>query len=211
MLGLANRVLAAGRVAADERLPGDAPRPPKRLVASLPGRARARDRRVRDRRGRAGRRSSTAVRALARDGTAHGAMAILVRTNAQLPAIEDALGAAGIPFHVRGERFFARPEVRRAVRVAAGARTRAPTSDATALGSDRLAGAFERELGVRRDAVPDGEAAARASRGGRHAARAGRGAVARTDPAADVAGVPRRGRAADRGRGRRRRRPASSC
>jgi DNA helicase-2/ATP-dependent DNA helicase PcrA len=96
-----------------------------------------------------------AIRALARNGTAHGAMAILVRINAQLPAIEAALGAAGIPFHVRGERFFARPEVRRAVRVA-GALAQVPGEDALLT---RLAAAFERELGVRRDAAPDGDAA----------------------------------------------------
>ncbi len=75
-------------------------------------------------------------------------MAVLVRTNAQLPAIESALGAAGIPFHVRGERFFARPEVRRAVRVVA---TRSARVDSGIPLVDRLAGAFERELGVRRD------------------------------------------------------------
>jgi DNA helicase-2/ATP-dependent DNA helicase PcrA len=109
-------------------------------------------------------------------------MAILVRTNAQLPAIEAALGAAGIPFHVRGERFFSRPEVRRALRVAG---TLARTDSQESLPA-RLAAAFERELGVRRDTIPDGEVAAE-----RH------GAVvtllelaedlARTDPAADVA------------------------
>ena len=108
-------------------------------------------------------------------------MAILVRTNAQLPAIEAALGAAGIPFHVRGERFFARPEVRRAMRVA-GTLARVESDEPLVA---RLAAAFERELGVRRDTVPDGEAAAE-----RH------GAVvtllelaedlARTDPTADV-------------------------
>ena len=36
VLEFANRVLAAGRVAPDERLPGSAPRPPKRLVAARP-------------------------------------------------------------------------------------------------------------------------------------------------------------------------------
>ena len=55
VLALANRVLAAGRAAPDERLPGVAPRPPKRLVASLAAGPGAGDRRVRDRRGRAGR------------------------------------------------------------------------------------------------------------------------------------------------------------
>ena len=154
VLELANRVLAAGRTAVDERPPGVAARPPKRLVPSLSsgpapeiggfatGEAEL-----------AG--MTGALRALARSGTAHGAMAILVRTNAQLPAIEDALGAAGIPFHVRGERFFARPEVRRAIRVA--------TALGRVEGSEplvaRLETAFERELGVRRDAIPDGEAA----------------------------------------------------
>ncbi len=118
VLALANTVLAAGRVASDERLPGTAPRPPKRLIASRPpgpapeiGGFPTDDAELDG--------IIEAVRALARNGTAHGSMAILVRTNAQLPALEDAFGRAGIPFHVRGERFFARPEVRRAVRVAA--------------------------------------------------------------------------------------------
>jgi DNA helicase-2/ATP-dependent DNA helicase PcrA len=180
VLALANSVLAAGRSAPDERLPGVAPRPPKRLVASndsgpgpeIGGFAT-------DEAELAG--IASAIRALTQTGTEHGAMAILVRTNAQLPAIEAALGAAGIPFHVRGERFFSRPEVRRAMRVA-GSLARIESNDALVT---RLATAFERELGVRRHAVPDGEAAAE-----RH------GAVvtllelaedlARTQPAADV-------------------------
>ena len=121
VLGLANRVLAAGRSAAGERGPGATPRPPKRLVASLPGGpAPEIGGFPTDEAEMAG--VTAAIRALAAAGTAHGAMAVLVRTNAQLPAIESAMGAAGIPFHVRGERFFARPEVRRAIRVADGAR-----------------------------------------------------------------------------------------
>ena len=180
VLALANRVLAAGRVAADERLPGVAPRPPKRLVASLaPGPEPEIGGFATDEAELAG--MTAAIRALGRAGTAHGAIAILVRTNAQLPAIEGALGAAGIPFHVRGERFFARPEVRRAMRVA-GALARVSSEEPLVA---RLSAAFERELGVRRDTIPEGEAAAE-----RH------GAVvtllelaedlARTDPAADV-------------------------
>src|SRR5699024_4651908 len=43
-------------------------------------------------------------------------MAILVRTNAQLVGLEAALTAAEIPFTVRGVRFFARPDVRAALR-----------------------------------------------------------------------------------------------
>ena len=173
--------LVPGRMATDERLPGVAPRPPKRLIASL---ATGPEPEIggfaTDEAELAG--MTEAIRALARAGTAHGAIAILVRTNAQLPAIEAALGAAGIPFHVRGERFFSRPEVRRAMRVAA---TLARVESEEPLVA-RLSVAFERELGVRRDTVPQGEAAAE-----RH------GAVvtllelaedlARSNPAADVA------------------------
>ena len=43
-------------------------------------------------------------------------MAILVRTNAQLVGLEAAMTAAEIPFTVRGVRFFARPDVRAAIR-----------------------------------------------------------------------------------------------
>ena len=43
-------------------------------------------------------------------------VAILVRTNAQLVGLEAALTAAEIPFTVRGVRFFARPDVRAALR-----------------------------------------------------------------------------------------------
>jgi len=154
ILGLANRVLAAGRTSATEREPGTPPRPPKRLVAILPaGPAPEICSFPTDEAELAG--VTAAIRALAAAGTAHGAMAVLVRTNAQLPAIESAMGAAGIPFHVRGERFFARPEVRRAVRVAEGLGR--VESDAP-LG-ERLATTFARELGVRRDLVPQGETA----------------------------------------------------
>ena len=118
VLDLANRVLAAGRQALDERSPGAAARPPKRLVDQpippAPSRPFAAFRPTT----RNWTRVVERIRALARDGTSHGEMAVLVRTNAQLPAIEAALGAAGIPFHVRGERFFSRPDVRRAIAVA---------------------------------------------------------------------------------------------
>jgi DNA helicase-2/ATP-dependent DNA helicase PcrA len=160
ILDLANRVLAAGRRAPDERRQGEAARPTKRLVASLPGGPAP---------AIAGFASDEAdvaamvgsIRAIAREGTPYGAMAVLVRTNAQLPPIESALGAAGIGFHVRGEGFFARPEVRRAIAVAR-ALSRAPGEGPLV---DRLAAVFERQLGVRRDATPAGEAAAE-----RHAA-----------------------------------------
>jgi DNA helicase II / ATP-dependent DNA helicase PcrA len=51
--------------------------------------------------------------ALIRSGTTARQIAVLVRTNAQTPLFEQALGDAGVPFLVRGaERFFDRPEVR---------------------------------------------------------------------------------------------------
>ena len=55
-----------------------------------------------------------AIRALLADGVASTEIAILVRTNAQLVPFEAALTGAGIPFTVRGLRFFARPDVRAA-------------------------------------------------------------------------------------------------
>jgi DNA helicase-2/ATP-dependent DNA helicase PcrA len=160
VLGLANRVLAAGRVAPDERPAGQSPATTKRLVASLDGGpppaiagfASDEDELA---------AMTRAIRELASAGTPFGEMAVLVRTNAQLPPIEAALGAAGIGFHVRGEGFFARPEVRRAVVVARSLARRGGEGRLP----DRLAHAFERELGVTRDRPPTGEAAAE-----RHAA-----------------------------------------
>src|SRR5204862_2205725 len=128
------------RVALDERLPGAPARPPKRLVASLIGGP------VPSIGGFATDEAElgamvAAIRTLARAGVPHGSMAVLVRTNAQLPPIEGALGLAGIGFHVRGEGFFARPEVRRSIAVA---RSLAKVDDPAPL-PDRLAVAFERE------------------------------------------------------------------
>src|SRR5688500_20410065 len=51
---------------------------------------------------------------LVADGVAATEIAVLVRTNAQVVPFEAALTAAGIPFTVRGVRFFARPDVRAA-------------------------------------------------------------------------------------------------
>ena len=50
-----------------------------------------------------------------REGTKPAEVAVLVRINAQLPPIEEALTRAGIAYQVRGLRFYARPEVRTAV------------------------------------------------------------------------------------------------
>ncbi|MCL2316436.1 MAG: ATP-dependent DNA helicase UvrD2 [Actinomycetia bacterium] len=52
-------------------------------------------------------------------------LAVLVRVNAQIPPFEAALAGAGVPYVVRGgERFYERPEIKRALtRAAAAART----------------------------------------------------------------------------------------
>jgi DNA helicase-2/ATP-dependent DNA helicase PcrA len=203
VLTLANRVLAAGRSAADERAPGAVARSAKGLVPTLANGPAPHIAGFETDEAELG-AITTAIRGLARDGVAHGEMAILVRTNAQLPALEAGLGAAGIPFHVRGERFFARPEVRRALRVAATldrppAVRRAAESPAELDERDgpdalaapatlpaRLAEAFERDLGVNRADAPEGDAARE-----RHAAVVTllelAEDLAAADPATDVA------------------------
>ncbi len=54
------------------------------------------------------------IRAVGAAGVSPTETAVLVRVNAQLPAIEDALTRAGIGFTVRGLRFFDRREIREA-------------------------------------------------------------------------------------------------
>jgi DNA helicase II / ATP-dependent DNA helicase PcrA len=59
---------------------------------------------------------ATAIRRLVDDGTPPAEIAVLFRVNAQSEVYEQALTDAGVPYQVRGgERFFARPEVRRAM------------------------------------------------------------------------------------------------
>ncbi|MEJ7748372.1 MAG: ATP-dependent DNA helicase UvrD2, partial [Candidatus Limnocylindrales bacterium] len=170
ILELANRVLAAGRAAADERRPGSPPRPAKRLDPCRPEGPQPVIRGFATDDLEAGAMIAS-MTSLAGNGVPLAQMAVLVRTNAQLPAIEAALGRAGIPFHVRGERFFARPEVRRAIAVAnglarrtdaRGARAGEPAvtdrSAAVTLPA-RLAAAFAGELGVPAEDAPANQAA----------------------------------------------------
>ena len=79
-------------------------------------------------------------------------MAVLVRLNAQLPPIEDALRAAEIPFRVRGQRFFERPEIREAVQLL---RRRPPDATGEAL-RDAIETLLERRLGLGEDASGGG-------------------------------------------------------
>ncbi|MGH2445413.1 MAG: ATP-dependent helicase [Candidatus Limnocylindria bacterium] len=80
-----------------------------------------------------------AIRALMADGVAATEIAIMVRTNAQLVPYEAALTGAGIPFTVRGVRFFARPDVRAA--------RSALKTDATGSLSTIVVKAWGKELG----------------------------------------------------------------
>ncbi len=57
------------------------------------------------------------IQRLVGEGIAASEIAILVRINAQIPPIEAALTKARIPFLVRGQRFFERPEIRDARRL----------------------------------------------------------------------------------------------
>jgi DNA helicase-2/ATP-dependent DNA helicase PcrA len=70
-----------------------------------------------------------AVRDARRPGAPWDTQAVLVRTNAQIPLLEDALRRAGIPHRTRGGGLLARPEVKTALR----ALSRSPQSLAAAL------------------------------------------------------------------------------
>lgn len=98
------------------------------------------------------------IHALLASGVVVTEIAILVRTNAQLVAFEAALTAAEIPFTVRGVRFFARPDVRAAIR--------ALRTDATGRLSTIVAARWRTELGFDEAVPPTSGAEAR----DRHAA-----------------------------------------
>ena len=84
------------------------------------------------------------IRGVIASGVPPAEVAVLVRINAQLPAIEEALTRAGIGFSVRGQRFYERTEVRQARQLLARAHL-------TEVGPQLLAsirGLFEDELGL---------------------------------------------------------------
>ena len=75
------------------------------------------------------------LRQLIGAGIAPGQIAILLRTNAQIPPIEAGLLKARLPFALRGEHFFARFEIKRAIRAierVGGAKATARSTDLTA-------------------------------------------------------------------------------
>lgn len=103
ILGVANAVLSTGRAHHFELRPtlDDGPLPDVRRVADEVSEARLIVRRVRDAHA---------------PGTTWASQAVLVRTNAQLPVIEEELRRARIPFHSRSSvRFLDLPEVRDAM------------------------------------------------------------------------------------------------
>ena len=102
VLVLANRFLAAGGRT-------------KHLDATQPAGPGAHHRALPDRGGRAGRAGQVDPRRGSPAGTAASEIAVLLRMNAQLAPIEAGLTRAGIPYQVRGIRFFDRPEVRGAI------------------------------------------------------------------------------------------------
>jgi DNA helicase II / ATP-dependent DNA helicase PcrA len=113
VLAVANQLLASGPRLADG--------PPKRLRATRPDGPPAAIHQFPT--GMDEERAIAAdARRLVESGVKAESIAVLVRTNGQLVGFEAAFRAAGIPFQLRGERFFERPEIRRAVAVARSSR-----------------------------------------------------------------------------------------
>ncbi|HET7028051.1 MAG TPA: ATP-dependent DNA helicase UvrD2 [Candidatus Limnocylindrales bacterium] len=117
ILTLANRLIAPG--------------PRGALVATSPPGPAPVIRRFEDDAAELAHIAATIPRQLER-GTAATEIAILVRLNAQLPEIEQTLTRAAIPFRVRGQRFFDRPEVREARRLLRRGLASAPAGMAVA-------------------------------------------------------------------------------
>jgi DNA helicase-2/ATP-dependent DNA helicase PcrA len=82
-------------------------------------------------------------------------VALLVRTNAQIPPLEEALAEAGIRYQVRGELFYRRTEVLRALGVLRSRAGRAVDGGLV----DALEAIWYERFGFRRDEEPDGEEA----------------------------------------------------
>jgi DNA helicase II / ATP-dependent DNA helicase PcrA len=103
ILAAANAVLHTGRPAASGLVPqrGDGAPPKVRHYADDAAEAAGVARAVRDAR---------------KPGGQWGNQAVLVRTNAQIPLLEDALRRAGIPHRTRGGGLLARPEIKTALR-----------------------------------------------------------------------------------------------
>jgi DNA helicase-2/ATP-dependent DNA helicase PcrA len=95
------------------------------------------------------------VRRLGDAGVALDEVAVLLRTNAQIPPIEEALAAAGIRYQVRGELFFRRQEVRQALRLLRPRAGRAADGGLV----DAIEAIWFERIDFRRDQEPDSEEA----------------------------------------------------
>jgi DNA helicase-2/ATP-dependent DNA helicase PcrA len=99
------------------------------------------------------------VRALIAAGTAPSEIAVLVRINAHLVPIEEALTRAGVAYVVRGVRFYERPDVRAAIDLVKRAKLETAGSQLPKAVRDLWA----RELGYEEGATGAGEAGERAA------------------------------------------------
>jgi DNA helicase-2/ATP-dependent DNA helicase PcrA len=103
------------------------------------------------------------IRTLLGQGIEPGEIAILVRINAQLPELEQALTRARLAFRVRGQRFFERREVRDARRLLERAGRAGAGDRGTAEGGGGITAAvralFEKELGLVADVDGAGDEA----------------------------------------------------
>jgi DNA helicase-2/ATP-dependent DNA helicase PcrA len=97
----------------------------------------------------------TGIRARLADGTAPAEIAVLVRMNAQLAQLEEALTRAAIAYQVRGVRFYDRPEVRSALRSLRQLATDAQGRALARVIRDRWAAS----LGWEEGSLPDGDEA----------------------------------------------------
>jgi len=95
------------------------------------------------------------IRQLIEVGVAKPEIAVLVRVNAQLPPIEEALTRKGIAYTVRGQRFYQRAEVREARRLISRANL---TETGTPL-VDALRALFKERLGYEAGAETEGDEA----------------------------------------------------
>lgn len=124
------------------------------------------------------------IRARLADATAPAEVAVLVRMNAQLAPIEEALTRAGIAYQVRGLRFYDRPEVRAAV---ASLRRRAMDARGYALRA-AVRARWAEDVGYEEDGVPEG-GEAQERQASLETLLAIVDMVVRADSAADVASI----------------------
>jgi DNA helicase II / ATP-dependent DNA helicase PcrA len=126
----------------------------------------------------------TWIRARIADGVAPGEVAVLVRMNAQLAAIEEALTRAGVAYQVRGLRFYDRPEVRSAM----ASLRRQPIEAVGAALPAAVRARWAEAVGWEEDGTPEGDEA-RERQASLETLLAIVDAIAAADPAADAATV----------------------